>query len=44
MTNIHNGKYIFTVSIINSSNSEIKTESRTFWIPDDQDLILDISD
>jgi len=44
MTNIHNGKYTFTVSIMNSSNSEIKTESRTFWIPDDQDLILDISD
>ena len=44
MTNIHNGKYTFTVSIMNSGNIEIISGSRTFWIPDDQDLILDISD
>lgn len=44
MTNLHNGKYTFTVSIMNSDNIEIISGSRTFWIPDDQDLILDISD
>lgn len=42
--NIHNGKYIFTVYIMDNTDHEIINDSQTFRIPDDKDLILDISD
>ena len=44
LQNLHNGKYTFTVSIMDGNDFEIISGSRTFRIPDDLDLILDISD
>ena len=44
LQNLHNGKYTFTVSIMDGDDFEIISGSRTFRIPDDLDLILDISD
>ena len=44
LQNLHNGKYTFTIKLMNSSNNEIISKSRTFRIPDDLDLVLDISD
>ena len=44
LQNLHNGKYTFSVELMDNSNHPIIEKERTFRIPDDLDLILDISD
>lgn len=44
LQNLHNGKYTFSVEIMDEDNNSIIKKEKTFRIPDDLDLILDISD
>lgn len=44
LQNLHNGKYTFSIELMDNSDHPIIKKERTFRIPDDLDLILDISD
>lgn len=44
LQNLHNGKYTFSVEIMDNTNHQIIKKEKTFRIPDDLDLYLDISD
>ena len=44
LQNLHNGKYTFSVEIMDDENHSIIKKGKTFRIPDDLDLVLDISD
>lgn len=44
MLNMVNGQYTLTVSLLDNSDNVIETRTRTFSIPDSQELTLNISD